>query len=268
MTTGHSHDGPAAPSSQESYWQTVRRLSTAQKPPTSGTPLYTPYVNRPIGRLFAAAAYRRGMVPNQVTALSAAFSFVGIALVATQAPSLWLGLGVFALLQIGYALDSADGMLARLRGGGSSSGEWLDHVIDSLKISSLHMAVLVLAYRHLELASPALLLVPIVFAVVAAVAFFAQTLNDQLRRAHAARTGGAAATAGGSWLRRALVTPTDYGVLVVTFALLGAPMVFFWVYAALGAALAGHTALALPKWFGDMRRLDAASAAAGAGAPR
>ena len=63
---------------------------------------------------------------------------------------------------LGYALDSADGQLARLRGGGSLTGEWLDHVIDSFKISTLHLAVLVMAYRFFP--TPTWwLLVPLVF---------------------------------------------------------------------------------------------------------
>ncbi len=240
----------------ETYRQTVARLASAQKPAASGAPAYSLLVNRPVGRLFAAWAFRSGLSPNAVTGISAAFTFAGIAVVATAPPSLGSGLAVWLLLAVGYALDSADGQVARLRGGGSLAGEWLDHVVDSLKISSLHLAVLVLTYRHLALPGSGWLLVPIGFTAVAAVSFFAQTLNDQLRRVHAARTGMPVARPPGSWLRRVLVLPTDYGVLCLAFVLLGAPTVFFWVYASLFVASAGHLALALVKWFGDMRRLD------------
>ena len=51
----------------------------------------------------------------------------------------------------GYALDSADGQVARLTGGGSLLGEWLDHMIDSTKIAALHLAVLLHACRHTDL---------------------------------------------------------------------------------------------------------------------
>ena len=51
------------------------------------------------------------------------------------------------LLVVGYAFDAADGQLARLRGGGIIAGEWLDHMVDAIKVASLHLAVLVGLYR-------------------------------------------------------------------------------------------------------------------------
>ena len=66
------------------------------------------------------------------------FTFSALALVALVAPEPWLGLAVTLLLVIGYALDAADGQLARLLGGGSSSGEWLDHMVDVTKTCVLH----------------------------------------------------------------------------------------------------------------------------------
>ena len=51
--------------------------------------------------------------------------------------------------------------------------------------------------------------------------------------------------------------PTDYGVLCVSFLLLGAPTVFFGVYTLLFAGSAGYLLLALVKWFRVMKDLDA-----------
>ena len=93
--------------------------------------------------MFAAAAYQIGLTPNQVTYISATFTFVGL-LVLALAPATWpVGLLVTVVLVLGYAFDAADGQLARLRGGGSLLGEWLDHMIDSVKVAALHLAVLV-----------------------------------------------------------------------------------------------------------------------------
>ena len=124
----------------------MSRLKQAQKS-SKGAPIYSVAINRPVGRLFAAVAFRLGMTPNQVTAVSATFTFVGIAVLAVAPPYWWVGVLVSVLLAIGYALDSADGQLARLRGGGSLTGEWLDHIVDSAKELSLHLAVLVMAAR-------------------------------------------------------------------------------------------------------------------------
>jgi phosphatidylglycerophosphate synthase len=239
----------------EGYRATVARLASAQKGAARGAPAYSIYVNRRVGRLIAAAAYRAGMTPNAVTAVSAAFTFSGIAIIATVPPVWWSGVLVWLLLAIGYAFDSADGQVARLRGGGSAAGEWLDHVVDALKISSLHLAVLIAAFRFFDLSSDAWLLIPIGFSIVANVTFFAMILNDQLKYVRGRK--GTAETGGGSRLRSFLVIPTDYGFLCLVFALLGAPLVFFGVYTLLFAANAGFLLLAAVKWFRDMVALDA-----------
>ena len=191
-----------------------------------------------------------------VTAVSALFSFVGIAVLAIAEPSLTVGIIVALALAIGYAFDSADGQLARLRGGGSTSGEWLDHMVDATKITSLHLAVLISAFRFFDLRSDGWLLIPIGFVVVANVSFFGMILNEQLQRAHTRASGGAAHSGQPSAIRSLLVLPTDYGLLCLIFLLLGSPPVFFVAYGVLFVGSAGYLTLALIKWFGLMKQLD------------
>ena len=236
------------------YRDIVSALSSAQKT-SKGAPAYSRFVNRKLGRLIAAKAFRMRLTPNTVTAISAVFSFAAIALLALHRPTWWSGVVICLGLVLGYAFDAADGQLARLQGGGSPSGEWLDHMVDATKISSLHLAVLISAYRFIDVPRAALL-IPVGFTVVATVMFFGMLLNDQLRRQQEARTGqpvprGSAT----SFVRSVLVIPTDYGLLCVLFVLLGARLVFFWVYAAVFVANAGFMALAAVKWFRDMKAL-------------
>ena len=107
-------------------------------------------------------------------------TLASIILLAVMTPTVWFGLVLTALLTLAYALDSADGQLARLRGGGSPAGEWLDHVFDCVKASTLHMAVLISWYRHFD--RPELqLLIPVAFGVQASVWFFAMILGEKLR---------------------------------------------------------------------------------------
>ena len=120
-------------------------------------------------------------MPNQVSLISAAFTFTGIVLLATVPPSIVLGIIVWLLLAVGYAWDSADGQVARLRGGGSLAGEWLDHVLDSTKLVALPLAVAIGWYRFFPLPSDLWLLVPLGFAVISTVTFFGMILNDLLR---------------------------------------------------------------------------------------
>ena len=256
--TAPSTDRPVIPQASgpgdESLRQTVRRLSSAQKG-AKGAPAYSRFVNRKLGRLLAAVAFHLRLTPNAVTGISAVFTFSGIAVLALVPASWPMGVAVTLLLVLGYAFDAADGQLARLRGGGSPAGEWLDHMVDALKIASLHLALLVGAYRFELIDREAWLLVPLAFSVVSVVLFFGTLLNEALRAQHGARTRAARTDERPSVLRSVLVAPTDYGVLCLVFALLGAPIVFATVYGLLGLATAGYLLLASVKWFGEMGRL-------------
>jgi len=193
------------------------------------------------------------MTPNQVTAVSAVFTFTGIILLATVPPSIILGIVVWLLLAVGYAWDSADGQVARLRGGGSLVGEWLDHVIDSAKIVALPVAVTIGAYRFFDLPNALWLLVPLAFAVIATVTFFGMILNDLLR---GKRGVAQAAEVGGSTpLRSIMGLPTDYGTLCFSFVLWGWTAGFMVVYSLLALAALLYLAAALVVWFRKMKAL-------------
>ncbi|MDO5735950.1 MAG: CDP-alcohol phosphatidyltransferase family protein [Propionibacteriaceae bacterium] len=235
-----------------SYCAALRRLQSAQKP-AAGTPLYSRLVNRPLGRRLAALSYLGGLTPNQVTCISAVFTFSAFVIIASLPPTWWMGVLVSALLVFGYALDAADGQLARLRGGGSAQGEWLDHTVDVAKAVGLHLAILITAYRHFEL-SVVWLLVPIAYAVVDSVMFSSMLLKDLLA---ARQLGGKApvSSASTSLVRAIMVIPTDYGFFCLTFVLLGQPLLFFSVYVFLFACNAIILVLVLRKWFRDMGSL-------------
>lgn len=243
---------PTISAPTESYRETVERLAAAQKKRAPGAPAYSIYVNRKAGRYLAAWAFRAGLTPNQVTGISAAFTFAAIALIATIPPAWWLGVVIWLLLAVGYAFDSADGQVARLRGGGSPAGEWLDHVVDATKTASLHIAVAISVFRFFDIPD-GWLLVPLGFAVVGSVSFFAMILNDLLKTIHGGRKNAPARSS--NPLRALLLLPTDYGILCLVFVLVGAPILFFVVYALMFVANLGHLSLALVKWFRDMDSL-------------
>lgn len=246
-------DGDNPPDSR--YVAVLRRLPAAQKS-AKGAPAYSRFVNRRIGGHLAAACFLLRLRPNQVTALSATCTFTGIVLIATVPPSIGLGLGIAAALVLGYALDSADGQLARLRGGGDASGEWLDHIVDSAKIASLHLVVLIAGYRFFDIAHP-WLLVPLGYSIVASVMFFAMILNEQLRRVHGTNKSAAQDAGPPSVVRSLLVVPTDYGLFCLAFVCYGLSTVFAVLYALLFLANTAFLALAARKWFADMRALAA-----------
>jgi phosphatidylglycerophosphate synthase len=236
--------------------------SNVQKP-GRGAPPYSRWVNRRLGRWWAAAAYIRGFTPNQVTIVSAIGTFTALALVIFVPPFWWLGILVAVLLLLAYSLDSADGQLARLRGGGSKSGEWLDHVVDATKIGVLHSAVLISFYRFSGAKDSLILLIPLGYMVAQFVFFFGMMLTDQLRRAGAAEAGETYAKPSGSGgrLQTLVAIPTDYAVLCLAFVLLGFHPAFVVVYFLLFAAETLVTAAVLVRWWRELRRIDAAAAA-------
>lgn len=223
-------------------------LHAAQKP-SVGTAAYGRYVNRPAGRVAAAACHRIGVTPDQATVISAALSAAGIALLAAGSPR-W-GPLVAVLLAAGYVMDSVDGQLARLRGGGSVRGEWLDHTVDCFKTSSLHLAVAIAWFRFPPVDEQRALLLPLGFSVVQSVTYFGLILVPFLR---GARSGRRAAGAGGREhpLRKWLILPTDYGLLIWLFCLTPWPAVFLPAYATMFVLATVILALALRKWWREL----------------
>lgn len=259
---GMSMSGGDEEPARSGFVRTLKQLGSAQKPPAAGSPAYSRFVNRKLGRVLAAGAFQAGMTPNQVTAVSAGFSAAAIVMVAVVRPSTATGVAVALLLLIGYAFDSADGQLARLCGGGTPVGEWLDHVVDSVKTSALHLAVLIMWFRFFDI-DDRTLLIPMAFALVGAVFFFVQILTDLLRRAHPAQIPLSAGTGTSAVVRSIVVIPTDFGLLCMIFVLLGWRAGFVLAYSLLLVGTASFLAAAIPKWFREVSRFGPAGSVTG-----
>jgi hypothetical protein len=256
---GVDHLAPARPSRRE----VVARLAAAQKS-NRGAAGYSRWVNRPLGRQFAAMAYLAGLRPNQVSVISACFTYAAIVLVACLRPAWPVAVAVVVLLVVGYALDSADGQVARLSESGSVAGEWLDHVLDAIKIATFHGAIAISWFRFFHLHHAGWLLVPLGFGAVNAVFFFALILSDLLRRIDRVKAGGTSVTTASvnpdehaSVLRSLIVLPNDYGLLCLTMVLLPLHRTFMGVYTVLAAANALFLLAGLCRWFREMRGLNA-----------
>jgi phosphatidylglycerophosphate synthase len=242
-----------------SYRANLAALESAQKPPF-GTPAYSRFVNRPLARRVAAAVHVFGMTPNQATAVSATLSAAGIALLALVHPAPVQAIAVAALLAGGYVMDSVDGQLARLRGGGSISGEWLDHLVDCFKTTMLHLAVVVSWYRFPPFEDRLVLLVPMAFLVVASATYFGVILMPYLRQ-HAGAAVRRPDVAREHPLRKWLTLPVDHGFLCWAFVLLAWPAVFAGLYGALTLLSAALLVVALRTWWRELSAADARRAA-------
>jgi len=230
------------------------RLSGAQKSNAS-VPAYLRFVNRKAGGLLAALAYALRLTPTQVTLLSSAVSFCGIAVLVLHEATVPAGIAVSLLLLLGYALDSADGQLARVRGGGSRAGEWLDHVADVAKISSLHSAVAIAVLRCFELDSLLYLAVPVVFLVANVTQFFGMMLRDKLTVVDPARRGPAGSS---SLLVSLILLPLDHGTLALAFLVLGLHTLFLWCYGLLALATVVFAARSLTKAYRGLLEVEPA----------
>lgn len=239
-------------------------LRSAQKP-SRGTAAYSRLVNRPLGRVTAAWLNTLRVTPNQATVLSATCSAAGIAVLVLVPPHWWSGLLVAVLLASGYVLDSVDGQLARLRGGGSKAGEWLDHTVDTFKTLGVHLAVLVHFYRFPGegvAGSAWWLLVPLLFTLVAGATYFGLMLIPTLRPATPGAPGAGVGETAENPLRKFAILPTDYGFQCWVFVLLGWQLGFRIAWLLVFLACAGAMALALRKWWRELSALDVAPQAA------
>ena len=244
---------PTTPAARPRISESVRALSAAQKS-NAGAPLYSRVINRPVGRVLAAVAHRVGLTPDQVTLLSACCTYLGIALIALWRPSAAAAVATSLLLMLGYALDSADGQLARLRHGGSRAGEWLDHVADVIKLSTIHAAIAISLFRFSldDFAGPAVLLVPLAFGAVQTIHFFSYILTYQLR--YHGGTPLAKNEGRPGFAKAVLSAPTDYGLMCFALMLRFTPTVFICVYGLMLIGYALYVALALPRWYFELRR--------------
>ena len=241
------------------------RVLTARQKPGAGVPFYTRVVNRRLGRIAAAACAVWGLTPHAVSLAGGALwiaALIGLCLVPTSFPTVLVAV---AVLVVSFALDSADGQLARLTGRTGRAGEWLDHVLDGARHVTVHLSVAVALYRFADLPGPGglALLLPLGFALVSSTRFFAQVLAEQLRGGAAAGAPRGASEPAVRPLRGLLQLPADTGVLNASLLLLPAPAVFVAVYGVLAAANGVLLLATLRRRFAELARLDASASARG-----
>jgi phosphatidylglycerophosphate synthase len=218
-------------------------LQHAQKP-GHGVPAYTRWVNRRAARFLAAAFALWGLTPSTVSVISILVSIAGLtAFLGLHSVPLAAGFVAAILLALGYALDSADGQLARLQGSSSLRGEWLDHTLDAVRLPLIHLSV---AAGCLIVDRTALAVVAAGFSVIASASFLSQNLGGLLRdkstasRVHVRRFQ--------SWL----LLPTDSGVLCWMFVLWPVSALFTTAYAALFVLNLGLASVAAGRRWAEL----------------
>mgnify|MGYP000226705394 CR=1 FL=1 len=123
-----------------------RELLSGHYTPNQGW--LTRYLSQPLGGVFAYLAFRLGASPNAVT-LTGLGVMLGACLALDAATDPWRCLGAAVLFQLGFALDCADGQLARATGRGSQLGAWLDMACDHIRQLAIVLVLLRLAADNL-----------------------------------------------------------------------------------------------------------------------
>jgi phosphatidylglycerophosphate synthase len=249
MTNLQADDPSAVPTGFAArHRHATSRLGSAQKS-TVGVAAYLRWVNRPLGGRLAAIGYGLEATPNHLTAISALWSFGAIAALALVRPEPWIAVAIAAALLIGYAFDSADGQLSRVRGGGSPAGEWLDHVVDIAKTTSLHAAVAISLYRFDADRAAGWLLVPLAFGIVQVTFFFAMMLRDQLGGKPPKSPAGQPA----SPVKALALLPMDFGLLGIVFVTRAQTSLFLACYGGLALFTFLFSCRSLPKAYRTIR---------------
>ncbi|MFT3888304.1 MAG: CDP-alcohol phosphatidyltransferase family protein [Arachnia sp.] len=240
-------------------WGEVHAALVSAQKSNRNAPAYSRWINRPLGRIFAATAYRLGLSPNAISVISAAFTFAGIILLALRPDTVLTGILVALLLVLGYALDSSDGQVARLQGGGSLAGEWLDHMFDAVKNGTIHLAVAIFWFGHLGDWSVTTTLIPLAFGATTTVWFFGILLSDLLLRGAGVKRQVSAQDEGKQPIWTSLLgIPVDYGFLCLSMVLLGWFDVWRWLYVLLLIANVAILLLQSVRWY--RRMVDASNA--------
>lgn len=243
-----------------SFSDSYASLTAAQKS-AKGVSYYSRLINRPVGRVLAALCHSRGLSPNAVTVISAGVTLLGLIAFILVPDSLAKGLLVAPILMLGFALDSADGQVARLAKLSSPAGEWADHVVDAGKMVAVHSAVVIYAYHNQDW-NNAWIWIPLLFQLTATVQFAGMIIFELLRRIHVATHPVATERAEpvtdplpSSTIKSLGLLPADYGVLCLSFLFIGVPVLFGTVYTVLFVLNFAICVLLLHKWFKALRAL-------------
>lgn len=265
-------DPPRATHRTPGFRAALADLKGAQKP-GAGVPAYTRWVNRAAGRVLAAGAVAVGLSPTAVTLISGGISLGALVALVTLPPTQLLCTAVVLGLLVAYALDSADGQVARLTGSSSRQGEWLDHVVDAARLPAFHLAVGVALVRGLGMPSWAGGLAA-GFALLSSVWFFAQILASQMTASRVVAGPAAEQGASGSPRPRAVPDwvsfaklPSDIGTLYLLVLVLPWTSVFLMGYLGLLLYSVVMAAAALVRRYRELGDMDRMSAAPHRGLP-
>ncbi len=183
-----------------------------------GGGLYSEAVSQRLGALIAFTAARARLKPTVVTLASVAVSLTSSLVLALRADAVtpWIAVPVLLGWQLAYALDCADGQLARATGQASPAGARVDVLCDVVSHVALVTALVSVARPPLWLG-----------------AFFAASWMINIVTSVLAGGVAPSLLTSGSLPTRVIKLVRDYGALVLTAGLivLFVPSILIWYLA-------------------------------------
>jgi len=232
--------------------ENFRKLDNSQKK-GSGTPVYTRYVNRFIGRLLAAIFATFNISPNTVSFFSAGLTFISFVLFLLMPSITILESSILVLvLYFSYALDSADGQLARLLSRQSKQGEWLDHFLDALKIPFSHGVAILFIISKIETITYTHLVFFLVIISLSSANFLSNILKSKLLVSKNSETTTMSHKT--NIVRSVLTLPLDYGFFITIFLFAYEINIFSTIYYFYGIVLILYSILLFFKTWRELKQ--------------
>ena len=233
----------------DTFTTNYRKLYNSQKK-GAGTPAYTRFVNRWLGRLLASFLASFKISPNSVSLLSGIITFISfIMFLVIDEIKFANSLILVFFLYFAYALDSADGQLARLLNRQSKQGEWLDHTLDAIKIPLSHGVAIFFIYKHKAINVEWIIFYIIILSFASAI-FLSGILkskliskNEFLRDENNEKN---------SIVRSFLTLPLDFGILISLFLFSFNPNWFIIIYSIWGLIFIFYSILLLIKYWREL----------------
>lgn len=198
------------------------KLSVVQKRRDGALP-YTLFVNRPAGRFLSVIAYKLNFTPNQITIISFICTITGLLYVVTFGHQSLLGVIISTLMLLfGYALDSADGQLARLNNSKNLSGEYLDHSLDSVKTPLFHISVTMVILQTVQDINLITVFFLLLISVLSSGKFFSSEIKEKILTLE----GNHNLCYVTSLKKSFILLPFDYGILCFIFLLVPFNLLF------------------------------------------
>lgn len=199
-----------------------------------GDGLWVTLIYRWVAARLSFVFYKCGIGPNMVTMLSSLVSMLAMIFLIIGYPMTMIGaLGVGGLLALGYALDCADGQLARATGLSSKLGEWLDHTMDLVTKFIVHFSVAWILFQRADALSYSFGLAFLAFVLNlggTGVFFFAWQMKNKIAGDNKNASMTSAKRDRKLALMKVPLQVTDYGIFVCLFFLTTSSFYFEWAY--------------------------------------